>query len=81
MEPGFDDAGIFFSDNIGGDDHDAFAELNNTRQQSKKKFKQFIRSFYTGNFIYKYRFVFILFPCLLFILILKAFCDLIQSNC
>ena len=55
MDPGFDDAGIFFSDNLGGDD--VLAELNQTRQHSKRKFKQFIRSFYTGNFVYTYRFV------------------------
>ncbi|XP_067942354.1 DNA replication licensing factor mcm5-A-like [Watersipora subatra] len=53
MDPGFDDAGIFFSDNLGGDD--VLAELNQTRQHSKRKFKQFIRSFYTGNFVYTYR--------------------------
>ncbi|KAF6017826.1 MCM5 [Bugula neritina] len=53
MDPGFDDAGIFFSDNLG--DNDMIADLNNTRQLFKRKFKQFIRSFYTGNFVYTYR--------------------------
>jgi len=55
MDPGFDDAGIFFSDNLG--DNDMIADLNNTRQLFKRKFKQFIRSFYTGNFVYTYRLV------------------------
>ncbi|XP_064623136.1 DNA replication licensing factor mcm5-A-like [Lineus longissimus] len=50
---GFDDAGVFFSDNIGSEDqHD---ELNINRQQVKKRFKDFIRQFHEGNFSYLYR--------------------------
>ena len=54
MDPGFDDAGIFFSDNLDGE-NEALAALLQTRQHCKRKFKQFIRSFYKGNFIYTYR--------------------------
>ena len=50
---GFDDAGIFFSDTIGGED-----TLNETQinyQSVKRRFKEFIRQFHEGNFNYKYR--------------------------
>lgn len=50
---GFDDAGVFFSDNFGGDDQQD-ANLVNL-QQVKKKFKDFIRTFNEDNFFYKYR--------------------------
>lgn len=53
---GFDDAGIFFSDNFGGDEqHDGGANLINL-QQVKKKFKDFIRTYNEDNFYYKYRY-------------------------
>ena len=53
---GFDDPGVFFSDNFGptgvqGDDD----QIN--RQQIKNKFREFIRQFHEGNFTYRYRFV------------------------
>lgn len=50
---GFDDAGIFFSDNFGGDDHQDANLIN--LQQVKQKFKDFIRTFNEDNFFYKYR--------------------------
>ncbi|XP_006567932.1 DNA replication licensing factor Mcm5 isoform X2 [Apis mellifera] len=49
---GFDDPGIFFSDNF------SISESNDTQtnlQFSKKKFMEFIRQFHEGNFNYKYR--------------------------
>ncbi|KOC64709.1 DNA replication licensing factor Mcm5 [Habropoda laboriosa] len=49
---GFDDPGIFFSDNF------SVGESNETQtnlQFSKKKFMEFIRQFHEGNFNYKYR--------------------------
>ncbi|CAG5130699.1 unnamed protein product [Candidula unifasciata] len=53
MEPGFDDAGIFYSDNFGPDDQTDEAQID--RQQVKRRFKQFIREFHEGNFSYRYR--------------------------
>ncbi|XP_043190642.1 DNA replication licensing factor mcm5-like [Amphibalanus amphitrite] len=49
---GFDDAGVFFSDNFGAEDHD---ENQANLQAVKKKFKDFLREFHEGNFSYKYR--------------------------
>jgi DNA replication licensing factor MCM5 len=51
---GFDDAGIFFSDNFGGPGDEQNAGTINL-QQIKKKFKDFIRTFNEDNFHYKYR--------------------------
>lgn len=51
---GFDDPGIFFSDNF------SVNESNDTQtnlQFSKKKFMEFIRQFHEGNFNYKYRYL------------------------
>ena len=48
---GFDDAGVFFSDN--------FSEVESsqatTNQAVKKQLNEFIRTFQEGNFAYKYR--------------------------
>lgn len=53
---GFDDPGIFFSDNF------SLGESNNETQTNlqyaKKKFMEFIRQFHEGNFNYKYRYVY-----------------------
>mgnify|MGYP006911082679 FL=1 len=52
---GFDDVGVFFSDNFGADnnqDLDNDHELN--RATINKKFKMFIREFHVNNlFIYR----------------------------
>ncbi|CAK9808671.1 DNA replication licensing factor Mcm5 [Anthophora plagiata] len=49
---GFDDPGIFFSDNFSiGESNESQTNL----QYSKKKFMEFIRQFHEGNFNYKYR--------------------------
>ena len=53
MEPGFDDAGVFFSDNFGTEDAADEAQIDRT--QVKRRFKQFIREFHEGNFSYRYR--------------------------
>lgn len=50
---GFDDPGIFFSDNFASEDNADRGQLN--FQIIKKKFKEFIREFHEGNFNYKYR--------------------------
>lgn len=50
---GFDDPGVFFSDNFGGDDGQS--DININLQSVKKKFKDFLRQFHEGNFNYKYR--------------------------
>ncbi|TDG42623.1 hypothetical protein AWZ03_010951 [Drosophila navojoa] len=50
---GFDDAGVFFSDNFGNDHNPDGAQIN--LQAVKKKYKEFIRTFNEDNFYYKYR--------------------------
>ncbi|XP_074650291.1 DNA replication licensing factor mcm5-like [Tubulanus polymorphus] len=50
---GFDEAGVFFSDNFGSEDR--ADEQTASRNQTKKRFKDFIRQFHEGNFSYKYR--------------------------
>ncbi|XP_063539296.1 DNA replication licensing factor Mcm5 [Cydia strobilella] len=50
---GFDDPGVFFSDNFGVEDNESQDQVN--LQGVKKKFKEFIRQFHVGNFNYKYR--------------------------
>lgn len=52
---GFDDPGVFFSDNFTADDNPSDTLIN--LQTIKKKFKEFIRQYHTENFNYKYRFV------------------------
>ena len=52
---GFDDPGIYYSDNFGSADQNNETNVNN--QAVKKKFKDFIRQFHEGNFNYKYRLV------------------------
>ena len=49
---GFDDPGLFFSNNFPVGDNN---EAQTTLQFSKKKFMEFIRQFHEGNFNYKYR--------------------------
>lgn len=50
---GFDDPGIFFSDNFSSEDQHNENYVN--LQAVKKKFKEFLRQFHEGNFNYKYR--------------------------
>lgn len=50
---GFDDPGVFFSDNFSVDDNQSDLQVN--LQAVKKKFKEFIRQYHTDNFNYKYR--------------------------
>ncbi|CAG9565244.1 unnamed protein product [Danaus chrysippus] len=50
---GFDDPGVFFSDNFGVEENESQDQVN--LQAVKKKFKEFIRQFHTGNFNFKYR--------------------------
>ncbi|XP_033227260.1 DNA replication licensing factor Mcm5 [Belonocnema kinseyi] len=51
---GFDDPGIYFSDNLYGEG-DQIPENQANLQSAKKKLKEFIRQFHEGNFNYKYR--------------------------
>ncbi|XP_052769415.1 DNA replication licensing factor mcm5-like [Mya arenaria] len=53
MDTGFDDPGIFFSDNFGSEDQNNDDQIN--RVQVKKRFKDFIRQFHEGQFSYRYR--------------------------
>lgn len=55
---GFDDPGVFFSDNFAPDDNTNEAAVN--LQAVKKKFKEFIRQFHTDNFSFKYRYIIII---------------------
>lgn len=52
---GFDDAGVFFSDNFGSEDQPDDGQIS--RQQVKNRFRDFIRQFHEGNFSYRYRWV------------------------
>ena len=53
---GFDDPGVFFSDNfLGSEDQQDDQQIN--RQQIKNRFREFIRQFHEGNFTYRYRLV------------------------
>lgn len=52
---GFDDPGVFFSDNFGVEENESQDQIN--LQAVKKKFKEFIRQFHSGNFNFKYRYV------------------------
>lgn len=52
---GFDDAGIFFSDNFGDDAQQQQNSNQINLQQLKKKYREFIRTFCEANFSYKYR--------------------------
>lgn len=52
---GFDDAGVFFSDNFAAEEDSNASNIN--LQGVKKKFKEFIRQFHEGNFNYKYRLI------------------------
>ncbi|KAL3874355.1 hypothetical protein ACJMK2_037383 [Sinanodonta woodiana] len=53
MATGFDDPGVFFSDNFGSEDQNNEDQIN--KQQVKKRFRDFIRQFHEGNFSYRYR--------------------------
>jgi len=50
---GFDDPGVFFSDNFGTDGNQDDQQIN--RQQIKNRLREFIRQFHEGNFTYTYR--------------------------
>lgn len=50
---GFDDVGVFFSDNFNPDNESAGKDIN--LQAVKKKYKEFIRTFNEDSFHYKYR--------------------------
>jgi len=52
---GFDDPGVFFSDNFGVNDNQDDLQIN--RQQIKNRLREFIRQFHEGNFTYIYRLV------------------------
>ena len=49
---GFDDPGVFFSDNLPGE---GLQDSQVNLQAVKKKFKDFLMQFHEGNFTYKYR--------------------------
>lgn len=49
---GFDDRGVFFSDNFSVDENQG-DQVN--FQEIKKQFKEFIRQYHTDNFNFKYR--------------------------
>uniref|UniRef100_A0A1A9WPS9 DNA replication licensing factor MCM5 n=1 Tax=Glossina brevipalpis TaxID=37001 RepID=A0A1A9WPS9_9MUSC len=52
---GFDEAGVFFSDNLLGDGLQQQDGNQINMQAVKKKYKEFLRTFNEDNFFYKYR--------------------------
>ncbi|TMW50028.1 hypothetical protein DOY81_004894 [Sarcophaga bullata] len=52
---GFDEAGVFFSDNLLGDGQQGQDGNQINMQAVKKKYKEFLRTFNEDNFFYKYR--------------------------
>lgn len=52
---GFDDVGVFFSDNFNPDGNEQGGGQHINLLAVKKKFKEFIRTFNEDNFHYKYR--------------------------
>lgn len=54
---GFDDAGVFFSGNLFGENTDQQNERHVNMQSVKKSYKDFLRTFNEENFYYKYRWV------------------------
>lgn len=52
---GYDNLGVFFSDNFAGDGDDPTDERKKKLVVAKRKFKDFLREFQEGNFNYKYR--------------------------
>lgn len=52
---GFDEAGIFFSDNLLGEGQPGQDGNQINMQAVKKKYKEFLRTFNEDNFFYKYR--------------------------
>ncbi|KAK7940248.1 hypothetical protein WMY93_003574 [Mugilogobius chulae] len=56
---GFDDPGVYYSDNFGGVDGPGMDEGGQKRIQIKKRFREFLRQFRVGTdrtgFTYKYR--------------------------
>lgn len=49
---GFDEGGIYFSQNFTGDNNE---DGTTSLKAAKKSFKNFLRKFHEGNFNYKYR--------------------------
>lgn len=59
---GFDDPGVFFSDDWNAQDRQNAGD--DSRQHSKEEFRDFLRNFHEGNFNYTYRFFFFrVIPC------------------
>uniref|UniRef100_A0A3P9PKG6 Uncharacterized protein n=2 Tax=Poecilia TaxID=8080 RepID=A0A3P9PKG6_POERE len=56
---GFDDPGVYYSDNFGGGEAPGGDEGGQKRVQIKKRFREFLRQFRVGTdrtgFTYKYR--------------------------
>ncbi|CAN7999910.1 unnamed protein product, partial [Ixodes hexagonus] len=50
---GFDDGGVFFSDNFGSENTQEESQIN--LQAIKRRFRDFLRQFHEGNFNYRYR--------------------------
>lgn len=50
---GFDDPGVFFSDNFSSEDQQNATQLSLIAV--KRRFKDFLREFHEGNFAYRYR--------------------------
>ncbi|KAL1417258.1 hypothetical protein MTO96_026994 [Rhipicephalus appendiculatus] len=51
---GFDDGGVFFSDNFSSENTQDDSQVN--LQAVKRRFRDFLRQFHEGNFNYRYRY-------------------------
>ena len=70
---GFDEQPVYFSDPFGSS-QDQVDDQDINRVQTQKRFKDFIRQFHEGTFVYPYRCV-IVDQILVFALILPSFFD------
>ena len=52
---GFDDLGVYFSDNIIPNEENPGDGLSLNANSVRRRFKDFLRQFHTGDFQYKYR--------------------------
>lgn len=76
---GFDEAGVFFSDNFGGENQQDGSQVN--MQALKKKYKEFLRTFSEDSFFYKYRCAFFYFYLFcVYVQIFFEFRDTLKRN-
>lgn len=55
---GFDDLGVYYSDNFSFGDQAESDSQRTDLQAAKRRFKDFIREFHEGNYVFNYRYLF-----------------------